>query len=103
MQADVPAFIVEDMNFYLGRDGAFRNFQVCPDDVVGLAGRNPLRELSAVIGSELPLGFFFVGAAYLDSDSISGAVIGTIDRTEDQRIGLFFRLVFARLTLPARQ
>ncbi len=50
-------------------------FQISRDDVVGFSGRNPLREFAQVVGDELPLWLFILGAADLDRNSIDRTII----------------------------
>src|SRR5260370_1115343 len=62
MQADILAFIIFDMNFYLRWRRVFVRLHVRPYDVVGFARRNTLSKFTPLVGIQLPFGLFLVGA-----------------------------------------
>src|SRR5260370_27590024 len=90
MQADILAFIIFDMNFYLRWRRVFVRLHVRPYDVVGFARRNTLSKFTPLVGIQLPFGLFLVGAPDLDFHAVKTALIGAIDGAIDQRIRLFF-------------
>jgi len=103
MQADILAFIINDVNFYLWRRAAFGCLYVGPYYIVRFTGWDPLGEFALVVGVQLPFGFLFVGAPDLDLHAISRTVIRTVDGAKDQRVGLLFGLALARVASAARR
>ena len=66
MQADVVAFLALNVDaHFIGSKArrVFLLFRLCPDHVIGRAGRDPLREFAAMVGIKLPAGLLFIGAA----------------------------------------
>ena len=102
MQADILAFIINDVNFYLWRRAAFGGLYVGPYDIVRFTGRNPLGEFAVVVGVQLLFGFLFVSAPDLDRHAMNRAVIGAVDGAKDQRVGLLFKLALGRRLALAR-
>src|SRR6266496_3525038 len=102
MQSGVLAFVVENMDSYLGNQAEgfairrFQAFQIGRQNVVTIAWRNALRKFTPVIRIDFPA--YFVGlifcAANLDWNSIDRAVVGAPHRSGAQGIG--FSLGFLR-------
>jgi hypothetical protein len=70
--------------------GGFEGLQVSPKDVVGLAGREALFELTVVIGIDFPSRLIGLVLATPDlyGDAIDWSVIGSPHSPNDQGVGL---------------
>ena len=96
MEAGVFAFVIVDVYFHFAdlvqrlAVGSLHAFQIRGQDVIGFAGRDALSEFSAMVGVDLPLGFFVLSAANLDRDAVDWPFVRAPDRTENQGV-LFFR------------
>ena len=94
MQSDVLALVVVDVDGdFLNQPkrlaiGRFEALQVGPENVVSLARRNALGELSHMIGVELPADFLrlIASLAYFHRDAVEGTVIGSPDSSGDQGV-----------------
>jgi hypothetical protein len=107
MQSSVFAFILIDV------DGDFLDqaqrpaiygleaFEVGRKNIVGLTGRNALRELAHMVGVDLPAGLlgFIGGTADLHWDAVDRAVVRSPDRAGDESVRLAF-LISGEQPLP---
>lgn len=99
MQAGVLAFVVVNMDSYLLQKaqgltiGRLEILEIRGEDVVGLAGRNPLCELTHVVGIDLPLRLFIFGAADLYGDAVHGMIVRSPDGSGNQRVRALFGFV----------
>jgi hypothetical protein len=95
MEADVLAFIFIDVHRYLLDEvdglaiGWFESFEIGPENVVGLAGRQALFEFAVVVGIDFPshLIGLVLAAADFDGDSIYRCVVGSPHRPNDYSVG----------------
>src|SRR5580704_19598910 len=91
-QAGVFAFVIIDVYFDLAdlmqglAVGSLHAFQICRKDVIRFAGRNALGKFSAMVGVDLPLGFFVLSAADFDRDAVDRPFVGTPDRPKNQGV-----------------
>ena len=92
MQADILALVVlnVDRDFRLGDALIFR---LGGDDVIGGAGRNPLREFPLVVGIKFPRRFLVIGATDPHTHPIRRTIARRIDRAKDKSIRLLGALV----------
>jgi len=96
MEADILALVFVDVDgdFLNEVDrlpiGGLESFQIRPEDVVGLTGRNSLGKLSHVIGVEFPADFLHLIGTLADfhGNAVHGVIIGSPDGPDDQRVGL---------------
>src|ERR1700722_5314789 len=91
-QPGVFAFVIIDVYFDLAdlmqglAVGSLHAFQICRKDVIRFAGRNALGKFSAMVGVDLPLGFFVLSAADFDRDAVDRPVVGAPDGAENQGV-----------------
>src|SRR5579872_175615 len=96
MQSGVFAFVVINVDGDFAGEvqrssvSGFHAFQVGPEDIVGVPGRNALGELAHVVGVDLPLCFVFLvlGRADLHVYAVHGAIVGTPDSAENEGVRL---------------
>src|ERR1700737_880543 len=94
MKTDVRTLVIVDVHGYFGAwlqlpaRGQLIALHVGPNDVVRLADRQPLGELTVVIGIELPPGSFLVGPPDLHLDPVYGVPVRVPYRSKDQGIRL---------------
>src|SRR6267142_6108641 len=93
MQADILSLIIFDVYPDLGTVTyglALQRLYLCPNQVIGSAGRNTLCELAAAIGYVLPslAGFGALHARDLDVHSPKREIAWAVDSAKDQRVRL---------------
>src|SRR5690348_6871508 len=86
MHCNILPLILFDMDLNLCLFSSLLVLKLGPDHVVGRSWGHALRELSAAVGDEFPLGFLLVGAADLDPHTLDRALLSVEDCAEDQRI-----------------
>jgi hypothetical protein len=108
MQTGVFAFDVINVDsYFLGQVqglavGGFEVFEIGPEDIVGLAGRDALGKFSHVVGKDLPLGFLILGAPDLHFDAKYRVIVGTPDGPENEGIRFWRFGVLRSRTQEAR-
>ena len=96
MQSGVLALFVEDVDFHFFRQaelsavGKLHAFEIGGEYVVGFPGGNALGEFAVMVGVLIPANFFRLVGGTPNSyvHTVDGKVVGTPDRTEDERVGL---------------
>src|SRR5207253_8417676 len=95
MQTNIGSLVVFDVDGNLGTlpytivVARLIAFQVSPQQVIGLARRNPLSELSVVVGNKHPARLLIVRTADLDFNPIQRVIFGTPDSAKNQGVGFF--------------
>src|ERR1700739_1461550 len=92
MQTNVDALVILNVNFGF-RLPSVVAVRLRPHYVLCLACWHALCKLSFMIGIELPVGLFLIGAADLHPHSVCRTFVWSVDRAENERVRLLGMLV----------